>query len=200
MIQVCSCGANDAGPLQRALAVCSAAFRPPTRMTVAILMLAGCLNVSNSADAQTVINNPIAGPNCSNIAGCIPVDNCREFARDCGQPAADLFCQQHGFRRATSFHVTDTHKTIILSTSEICETQIIQPPQVCGMFDTVTCSNCTVSCQRGGECNADDGCGGGCPGVCENLGGGARPTCKLLGTDPTRYGCVGGRPPPVPPG
>lgn len=125
---------------------------------VAILTLAGFFVSASSTDAQTVFNNPTGGPNCRNATGCGPVDDCREFANDCGKPAADFFCQQQGFDSATNFHVTHTHRTVILGTGQICD-----EPNWCDMLDTVTCKPKLGSC---GDCI--DGCTGLCEGLTSN--------------------------------
>ena len=52
----------------------------------------------------------------------IRLDYCLSFGRDCGQPAADYFCRQNGYERASDFRKEDKiGHTKIFKTGEICE-------------------------------------------------------------------------------
>lgn len=62
------------------------------------------------------------------------LDYCLSYGTDCGQPAADAWCQQQGFSSATSFEVSwGSPPTVILSTGEICD------GAHCDQISSVTC-------------------------------------------------------------
>jgi hypothetical protein len=62
------------------------------------------------------------------------LDLCRVWAGECGQPAADAFCQQRGFARASSFRQqNDTPPTYIVSTGQPCTFPM------CDRIPEVTC-------------------------------------------------------------
>jgi hypothetical protein len=62
------------------------------------------------------------------------LDLCRVWASECGQPAADAFCQQKGFARASSFRQqNDTPPTYIVSTRQPCTFPM------CDSIPEVTC-------------------------------------------------------------
>jgi hypothetical protein len=65
------------------------------------------------AEAQQIFNHP-------QVDG-VAVDWCLNWAADCGKPAADRFCQDHGFPQATRFEVAeDVGPTRILATGQEC--------------------------------------------------------------------------------
>ena len=62
------------------------------------------------------------------------LDLCREWGANCGQPAADAFCQQKGFARASSFRQeNDSPPTYVISNNARCD----QP--MCDRIPEVTC-------------------------------------------------------------
>ena len=65
--------------------------------------------------------------------GGVTVDYCLSFAVDCGQPVADQFCQNNGFKKATSFEWTYMHPTRTLRSGESCDADY------CGGFTSITC-------------------------------------------------------------
>jgi hypothetical protein len=48
------------------------------------------------------------------------VGHCLSPGRDCGQPAADQFCQTQGYQRATDFRYRSTLSALLLRTKQIC--------------------------------------------------------------------------------
>lgn len=42
------------------------------------------------------------------------VDHCKYWGRDCGQPAADYYCQLRGYSKASSFGTADAQATRVL--------------------------------------------------------------------------------------
>lgn len=48
------------------------------------------------------------------------VGHCLSPRRDCGQPAADQFCQDQGYQRATDFRYRSTLSALLLRTKQIC--------------------------------------------------------------------------------
>jgi hypothetical protein len=51
----------------------------------------------------------------------LPLDWCLDWGKNCGKPAADLFCRYRGYRSATHFAVAeDIGGTKLLKTGELC--------------------------------------------------------------------------------
>lgn len=76
-----------------------------------------------------------------------PLDNCLTFGKDCGQPAAEYFCQRHGWARAAGFggpvgqqcpaDHPDCVATVVLKTREPCT-----PGQwPCSAFEYIECAD-----------------------------------------------------------
>lgn len=65
-----------------------------------------------------------------------PVDGCLNYGRNCGQPAADNFCQAMGFERAIeqAFGFNPVSRTLVLGDNRICTI-----PNGCGHLVAVTC-------------------------------------------------------------
>ena len=65
------------------------------------------------------------------------LDYCREAGRNCGQPSADKFCQDKGYRRARSFNwTTGGANTISPGSYTVCN----NATDKCGRIYRVTCS------------------------------------------------------------
>lgn len=67
------------------------------------------------------------------------VDWCRTWAADCGQPAAQAFCELKGFAGAADFKMAAAvaAKTIIPSTGQTCETGVNNDG--CNSFEFILC-------------------------------------------------------------
>ena len=65
------------------------------------------------------------------------LDWCRNWATDCGQPAADAFCRARGYPGATSFapahNIGASSPTKVISTGQICDQAF------CDGFSRITC-------------------------------------------------------------
>ena len=70
-----------------------------------------------------------------------PLDWCKTFAEDCGQPAADYFCDAKGFGRAVSFEgpeampQADGIATVLPAQGSACSTEL----HACDTFASITC-------------------------------------------------------------
>lgn len=60
----------------------------------------------------------------------LPLDWCKRWASQCGQPAADEFCRREGYRRAKSFSKTSA-TTAGVCEKGMCKTRVINTYQVC---------------------------------------------------------------------
>ncbi len=71
-------------------------------------------------------------------SGGYRLDWCREWAQNCGKPAADAFCQVKGLSRAVNFaQATDigaSHPTRIITSGQICNQAF------CDGFRSITCA------------------------------------------------------------
>jgi hypothetical protein len=89
-----------------------------------------CCTSGKIADAgggtETTIPNPMVGD--------LPLDVCRIFENECGNPAADAYCQQNGYSRSSSNTTETVERTRVIGDGRVCE-----PPHPCGRIATVTC-------------------------------------------------------------
>jgi hypothetical protein len=68
------------------------------------------------------------------MVGDLPLDVCRTFENECGQPAADEYCSQNGYSRSTNNTQETVPRTRVIGDNRVCE-----PPHPCGRIATVTC-------------------------------------------------------------
>ena len=74
----------------------------------------------------------------------VALDNCRTWARDCGKPAADAFCQSQGFAAAIDFaRQPHAPPTRVISSGQVCN------GGNCARITSVTCGNAANA--AGGE-------------------------------------------------
>ena len=53
--------------------------------------------------------------------GALPLDLCKEWAKDCGKPAADAYCASKGAGVAAKFNVAqNSPPTVVISTKQVC--------------------------------------------------------------------------------
>ena len=73
-----------------------------------------CFKKRNSFINRVVtIKNPTVGG--------LALDLCRDWGKNCGMPAADAYCKDHGYKGALSYKVKkDTPPTRVISTGRIC--------------------------------------------------------------------------------
>ncbi|WP_419909494.1 hypothetical protein [Hoeflea sp.] len=69
----------------------------------------------------------------------VRVDWCKHFASECGAPAADLFCQQQGYKRATQFAIDPAIGAFGIPTVIFGDGQLCRSP-ICSGFRAITCS------------------------------------------------------------
>ena len=82
--------------------------------------------------ADVVIDDPRVGG--------YGLDYCREWAKDCGWPAAHAFCESKGYKKAVTFKWRkDNQKTRIINGGQVCDAGF------CDRISTVTCQEATVA-------------------------------------------------------
>ena len=86
---------------------------------------------ASSAFAESVATNPRMNDR--------PVDRCLVPAKQCGQPAADRYCQIKNLGHAVRFDVQrSAERTYILGTGEVCDPKRFGH---CDRFSRITCSS-----------------------------------------------------------
>ena len=109
----------------------------PRRSTATAVMrntILSTLLLASSASclADVAINNPQVGG--------YGLDYCREWATNCGWPAAHAFCRSKGYKDAATFKwKKDNQKTRILNGGQVCDAPF------CDRISTVTCREATVT-------------------------------------------------------
>jgi hypothetical protein len=67
------------------------------------------------------------------------LDYCREWKQNCGLPAANAYCQLHGFTRARDFQwVQGNQKTRVINGGQVCDSGF------CDRLTEVTCETTTT--------------------------------------------------------
>ncbi|MEM9105415.1 MAG: hypothetical protein AAGC96_07140 [Pseudomonadota bacterium] len=103
-------------------------FRPLVSLMMFLLALA-----ANSAVAQQT-SQTFSSPSINGVR----VDWCKFYGRQCGEPAATLFCQQRGFARAAQFSIDpgigrSGVPTVVTGDGRLCREAI------CSGFQAITC-------------------------------------------------------------
>lgn len=72
----------------------------------------------------------------------LKVDWCKDFEKDCGRPAADLFCKKKGFSASSSYSKDiSVSKTLTVGNHAVCEKAYHQ----CDSFNSISCKR--TSCR-----------------------------------------------------
>lgn len=76
----------------------------------------------------------------------VALDFCRGWARDCGKPAADAFCQSQGYAMATDFVTRpNAPPTRVISTGQVCDNMR------CSRIGSLTCANSAAASAQPGQ-------------------------------------------------
>ena len=85
---------------------------------------------------EAPITKDFIGPTLSVGGRQVPLDYCREWSANCGQPAADAFCIKQGFARAADFSIKpNSPPTVVISSMAICDAL------VCTKIASVKCTS-----------------------------------------------------------
>lgn len=64
------------------------------------------------------------------------LDNCREWAQNCGWPAAHAYCHSRGYAQSISYlWVEDNQKTRVINGGQVCDSEF------CDRISLVTCED-----------------------------------------------------------
>jgi hypothetical protein len=101
-------------------------------ITTSVLFLVSLSSAKIPALAgQKVINNPT-------VQG-YGLDYCREWAQNCGWPAAHAYCESKGYARALDFRwLENNQKTRVINGGQVCDSGF------CDRITQVTCETKTV--------------------------------------------------------
>lgn len=77
----------------------------------------------------------------------VVLDWCRHFGRDCGKPAADLFCREQQFDQASSFSIDQSAGERGIPTLVFGDGALCQGPQ-CSGFRQITCTRAVAAQPR----------------------------------------------------
>ncbi len=81
-----------------------------------------------------VVCQPRARTFINPLVGGYGLDYCREWASNCGMPAAKSFCRSKGYSRAIDFHyLKDNQKTRVINGGQVCDALY------CDRIDKVVC-------------------------------------------------------------
>lgn len=95
------------------------------------LILGGLFLFIANAQADQLFQNP--------MVNSYPLDWCREWASNCGKPAADAFCKSKGFPEANTYSVKyNSPVTRVINGSQLCDL-----PN-CGRITAVVCKQESV--------------------------------------------------------
>ncbi len=114
--------------------------QPPVRSLVVPQQDQQQNQIQNQAAAQTQI---FTAPSIRNVR----LDWCAHFGRDCGQVAADLFCREMQFERATRFAIDQNIGARGVDTLVFGDGALCHAPQ-CSGFRSITCQKTAIATQQ----------------------------------------------------
>ncbi len=127
-----------AGSIQTAQA--QVRTQPPVRSLVVPQQDQQQNQIQNQAATQTQI---FTAPSIRNVR----LDWCAHFGRDCGQVAADLFCREMQFERATRFAIDQNIGARGVDTLVFGDGALCHAPQ-CSGFRSITCQKTAIATQQ----------------------------------------------------
>lgn len=102
-----------------------------TRINIAIGVLLSMLVTASGALALEATAQRPKGP------GGVRLDFCAQWARNCGQTAADMYCRRNGYEKAVRFQGEPARPTRVLGG---CGSKRICDMPGCTGFQFITCS------------------------------------------------------------